>query len=86
MENICFCGDIFSMIEVNIFKETSPVDQDCSFLCSNKMTINSRITINFVKLYKYNKASLVGTFTYLVNQRNLLLVIKRFRHIRNIFY
>ena len=85
MENICFCGDIFSMFKVNIFKGTSPVDPYYSFLCYNKLTINPEIAINFVKFNKYNKAFLVRTFTYLINQMNLPLVIERFRHIGNSF-
>ena len=83
MENICFFGDIFSMIKVNIFKGTSPVDPDYSFLCYNKLTINPGIAVNFVKFNKYNKAFLVETFTCLVNQMKLPLVIERFRHIGN---
>ena len=85
MENICFCGDILSMIKGKIFKGTSPVDPDYFFLCCNKLTINPGTVINFVKFNKYNKAFLMGTFTYLVNQMNLPLVIERFRHIGNSF-
>ena len=74
------------MIEVNIFKEASPVDQDRSFLYWNELTINTGIIIILVRLNKYNNGSLMGTLIHLVIQMNLIevvieIVIERYRHI-----
>lgn len=74
------------MIEVNIFKEASPVDQDRSFLYWNELTINTGIIIILVRPNKYNNGSLMGTLIHLVIQMNLIevvieIVIERYRHI-----
>ena len=40
------------MVEVNIFKETLPVDQDRSFLYWNELTLNAGIIIILLRLNK----------------------------------
>ena len=76
--------------EVNIFKETSPVDQDRSFLYWNELDINTRLILILVTSNKYNKDSLVGTLIHLAIQMNLIetvikIVIERYKHIGNSF-
>ena len=71
------------MNEVNIFKESSPID--LSFLYCSKLTITAGIIITLVRFNKCNKASLIETLTHLVIQMNLPLVVERYRHIANTF-